>query len=123
MSDSELQAIKRDKLRELQRRLAAKQKKTEKIGADDILNKIFKGRAWEVFNSASSQFPDVMGKVKDALVRLALSGKLQEVTGEQLYLFLRSLGLRVRLNTRIRYVNHGQLKSLAEKIKEDLRKT
>ncbi|MDH5623587.1 MAG: hypothetical protein OEY39_03880 [Candidatus Bathyarchaeota archaeon] len=122
MSDSELQAIRRDKLREMQRRLAPKQKKTEKIDADNILNRIFKGRAWEVFNSASSQFPDAMGKVKDALVKLALSCKLQEVTGEQLYLFLRNLGLRVRLNTRIRYIDHGQLKSLAEKIKEDLRK-
>jgi len=117
-----LQAIKRGKLRELKRRLAAKQKKTEKISADNILDKIFKGRAWEVFNSASYQFPDVMGKVKDALVNLALSGKLQEVTGEQLYLFLRNLGLRVRLDTRIRYTDHGQFKSLAEKIKEDLQK-
>ena len=123
MSDRELQAIKRGKLRELQRRLAAKQKKTEKISADNILDKIFKGRAWEVFNSASHQFPDVMNKVKDALVNLALSGKLQEVTGEQLYLFLRNLGLRVRLDTRIRYADHGQFKSLAKKIKEDLQKT
>jgi DNA-binding TFAR19-related protein (PDSD5 family) len=123
MSDRELQAIKRGKLRELQRRLAAKQKKTEKISADNMLDKIFKDRAWEVFNSASHQFPDVMSKVKDALVNLVLSGKLQEVTGEQLYLFLRNLGLRVRLDTRIRYTDHGQFKSLAEKIKEDLQKT
>jgi DNA-binding TFAR19-related protein (PDSD5 family) len=123
MSDRELQAIKRGKLRELQRRLATKQKKTEKISAESILNKIFKDRAWEVFNSASCQFPEVMGKVKDALVNLALSGKLQEISGEQLYLFLRSLGLRVRLDTRIRYTDHGQFKSLTEKIKEDLQKT
>ncbi len=123
MSDRELQATKRGKLRELQRRLAAKQKKTEKISADNILDGIFKGRAWEVFNSASHQFPDVMGKVKDALVNLALSGKLQEVPREPLYLFLRDLGLRVRLDTRIRYTDHGKFKSLAEKIKEGLQKT
>ncbi len=123
MSDKDLQAIKRRKLRELQKKLAAKQKKTEKINEDKILDKIFKGRAWEVFNSASYQFPDVMGKVKDALVNLALSGRLEEVTGEQLYLFLRNLGLRVRLDTKIRYTDHGQFKSLAEKIKEDYQKS
>ena len=122
MSDSELRAIKRNKMRELQRRLAEKQNKTEEIDADKVLKGIFKGRAWEVFNSAIYQYPAIIGKVKDALVNLALSGKLQEVTGEQLYLFLRNLGLRVRLNTRIRYTDHGQLKSLAEKIKQDWRK-
>jgi DNA-binding TFAR19-related protein (PDSD5 family) len=123
MNDRELQSIKRSKLRELRKKLAAKQKKTEKISADKILDKIFKDRAWEVFNSASHQFPDAMGKVKDALVNLALSGRLKEVTGEQLYLFLRKLGLRVRLDTKIRYTDHGQFKSLAEKIKEDLQKS
>lgn len=122
MSDRELQAIKQDKLRKLQERLAAKRNKIEKISADSILDRIFKGRAWEVFNCASDQFPDVMSKVKDVLANLALSGKLREVTGEQLYLFLRNLGLRVRLDTRIRYTDHGQFKSLAEKIKEDLQK-
>ncbi|MDH5690987.1 MAG: hypothetical protein OEY81_06140 [Candidatus Bathyarchaeota archaeon] len=122
MSDRELQAIRRDKLRALQRKLAAKQKKTGKISADTILTKVFKDRAWEVFNSASSQFPDVMDKVKETLVKLVLSGKLREVTGEQLYLFLRKLGLRVRLDTKIRYVDHGQLISLAEKVKKDLPK-
>ena len=123
MSDSELRAIRRNKLRELQAKLAAKQKRTEKIDSNKILNRIFKGRAWEVFNTASYQFPNVMSKTKEALVNLALSGRLKEVTGEQLYLFLRNLGLRVRLNTKIRYTEHGKLKSLAEKIKEDSRRT
>ena len=119
MSDSELEAIKRRKLRDIQKRWAAKQKKTEKTDPDATLNKIFRGRAWEVFNAANQQFPTVMSQIKEALVKLAASGRLKEVTGEQLYLFLRKLGLRVRLNTTIRYAEHGKLKSLAEKIKED----
>ncbi|UCE43645.1 MAG: hypothetical protein JSV57_04620 [Candidatus Bathyarchaeota archaeon] len=123
MSDSELEAIKRRKLREIQKRWAAKQKKPDQVNADEILNRVFKGRAWEVFNTAHHQFPDVMSGIKDALVRSVLSGRLKEVTGEQLYLFLRKLGLRVRLNTQIRYTENGRLKSLAEKIKEDLGKT
>ena len=123
MSDSELASIRRSKLRELKRRLSAKQRKTEEIDADKILNEIFTGRAWEVFNAASSQFPNVMKQVKKALAKLALSGRLEAVTGEQLFLFLRTLGLRVKLDTKIRYTEHGKLKSVAEKMKEDLKKT
>ena len=122
MSDDELAAIRRNKLRELKRRLTAKHKKAEEIDADKILNGLFKSRAWEVFNAASYQFPNVMQEVKKALVKLALSGRLKAVTGEQLHLFLKTLGLRVRLDTKIRYAEHGKLKSLAEKMKEDLRK-
>jgi DNA-binding TFAR19-related protein (PDSD5 family) len=120
MSDSDLEAIRRNKLRELQRRLTTKQNKTEEIDTNDVLKQVFKGRAWEVFNSAYQQFPGIMAKVKDALVRLALSGRLKEVTGEQLYSFLRNVGLRVRLKTKIRFAEHGKLKSLTEKMKEDL---
>ena len=123
MSDSELEAIKRRKLRDIQKRWAAKQKKTEKTDPDETLSKIFRGRAWEVFNAANQQFPTVMDQIKEALVKLAASGRLKEVTGEQLYLFFRKLGLRVRLNTTIRYREHGKLKSLTEKITEDLSKT
>ena len=123
MGDRELETIKRRKLREIQRRWAAKQKKTEKAKPNEVLNRIFRGRAWEVFNAANHQFPNVMNKVKDVLVKLASSGRLKEVTGEELYLFLRKLGLRVRLDTKIHYTEHGKLKTLAEKIKEDLGKT
>ena len=123
MSDSELDAIRRKKLRRLQRKLASKKQTTETIDADQVLKRIFQGRAWEVFKSASYQFPSAMIKVKEILVKLALSGKLKAVTGEQLYFFLRKIGLRVRLDTKINIESHGQLKSLEEKIRENMQKT
>jgi DNA-binding TFAR19-related protein (PDSD5 family) len=123
MSDSELAAIRQRKLRELQRRAAEKENASEASDADEVLNRIFKDRAWEVFNSASQQFPRAMSRVKEILVKLASSGELTQVTGEQLYHFLRKLGIRVRLNTKINFASHGQLKSLAEKVKEGLRNT
>lgn len=123
MSDDELAAIRQKKLREFQRKLGAKEDKPEVTNQDEVLNKIFRGRAWEVFNYASSQFPDPMRKVKALLVKLASSGKLTEVTGEELYVFLRKLNLRVRLNTKINYASHGQLKSLEERVREDLQGT
>ena len=122
MSDDELAAIRQKKLREFQRRVISEEK-PETPNVDEILNKIFKGRAWEIFKVACYQFPDAMNKVKDVLVKLASSGKLTEVTGEELYIFLRKLGLEVRLNTKINYASHGQLKSLEERMKEELKKT
>ena len=126
MNNVELDAIRRNKLRELQRRLAAKhrmnKKRTEQINVDEVLERIFRGRALEVFNSANKQFPNAMLKIKDVLVKLAQSGRLNEITGEQLYYFLRKLGLRVRLKTTIRFSEDGELKSLSEKIRDDFRR-
>jgi DNA-binding TFAR19-related protein (PDSD5 family) len=122
MSDDDLAFIRQKKLREFQRRMAAKESQPEKVNADSVLNKIFKDRAWEVFNAATYQYPEAMRKIKDILVKLASTGKLAEVTGEELYVFLNKLGLEVRLNTKITFASHGELKSLEEKMKEELRK-
>jgi DNA-binding TFAR19-related protein (PDSD5 family) len=123
MSDSELAAIRQKKLREIQKRFSAKQTPPDTSGSKDVLNKIFKDRAWEVFNSATVQFPVEMSKVKKILTELAVSGKITQVTGEELFVFLKKLGLDVKLNTTITYASHGQLKTLEEKMKEELTKT
>ncbi|MCD6530573.1 hypothetical protein J7L06_09900 [Candidatus Bathyarchaeota archaeon] len=120
MSDSELEAIRRKKLRELMRKLTSKKEGRESLDPEKILGRVFRGRAWEVYTAACSQYPQVMEKVRDALVRLVLAGRLNEISGEQLYLFLRRLGLRVRLETKIKVLEHGKLKSLADKLREEI---
>ena len=123
MSDRELAALREKKLRELQKKFGKKQVQEEPVSKDDALNKIFKDRAWEVLYAALTQFPDAANRVREVLVKLASSGKLKEVTGEDLIVFLRKLGLDVKLNTKITYASHGQLRSLEEKMKEELRRT
>jgi len=119
MSDKELEAMKRKRFQELQKRAVfQEQKKEPPRDANTILNRIFVGRAWEVFNTASVQFPSKMVKVKDLLVRLALEGKITDMDGEQLYGLLREIGLPVRLNTTIKIISHGKTKSLSEKFRE-----
>jgi DNA-binding TFAR19-related protein (PDSD5 family) len=122
MSDNELDAIRRKRLLELQRKLTAKENKSEVVSSDQVLNNVFRGRAWEVFNAASSQFPQAMSRIRNILVGLASSGKIKEVSGEQLHLFLRNLGLKVRLDTKIEFASHGELKPLTEKLKSEFRK-
>jgi DNA-binding TFAR19-related protein (PDSD5 family) len=123
MSDSELEAIRRKRHLELQKKIATKQSKTKTTDANEVLNGVFKGRAWEVFKAASYQFPQIMSRVKQLLVKLASSGEIKEVSGEELYLFLVDLGLKVKLETKIEYVSHGEVKSLQDRLKEELRKT
>lgn len=123
--DEELEMLKRRKLIELKKLMATKKKPEETVKAKEpssreVLNNYFHGRAWEVYNAASSQFPKIMLKVERILVEAIKEGKIKErVDGKSLYLFLRKLGLPVRLQTTIRYEEHGELKTISQKIKED----
>lgn len=119
MSDDELEALKRKRLLDLQRRIAACQVKQEpKIDSRKVLDKVFRDRAWEVYNEAYSQYPVEMAEIEPTLVNLVSDGKLKDIDGEQLFSLLRSIGLRVSLNTEIKIVSHGKTQSLSEKIKE-----
>lgn len=120
MSDKELEAIKRKRLRELQRKIEQKENKETETNQSQILNRIFKGRAWEVFNAANTQFPEPAKKVGETLVHMALLGKLKKVSGEELLSLFRSIGLRVRLETEIKFLDNGKAKSLSEKLKEKI---
>jgi len=60
-----------------------------------------------------------MPQVEQALVEGIKSGKIRDrIDGESLFVFLRQLGLNVRLNTKIRYKEHGELKTIGQRIKE-----
>jgi len=124
MSDRELEALRLKKLRQMKEYIEGKAKvETEKPQEGDqrkVLNRFFIGRAWEVLNAAKTQYPEVAKQIENTLVKLITEGKIKsQITGEELYgLFLR-LGLRVRLQTRIQVLEHGKVKSLEEKIKEE----
>jgi DNA-binding TFAR19-related protein (PDSD5 family) len=122
MSDRELEELKQRRLRELQKRMAFKEQekenKRERVDAYKVLDRVFRDRAWEVFNAARVQFPSEMVEVEHLLVNLTLAGKISEMGGDKLYGFLRKIGLPVRLNTTISFLSHGKTKSLSEKFKE-----
>jgi len=124
VSDRELEALRQKKLMELKRLLQKREKEKEK-GEEKredprkILDPFFIGRAWEVLNAAKAQYPQVARYVENTLVRLIMEGKIRnKISGEELYGLFRRLGIRVRLKTRIKILEHGKLKSLEDKIKE-----
>jgi DNA-binding TFAR19-related protein (PDSD5 family) len=85
-----------------------------------VLEKVFVGRAWEVYHAARTQFPSVADQIFLELAMLVQSGQLTgQITGEQLYGLLRQIGLDVRLDTKIQVLEHGELKSLADKFRND----
>ncbi|MCW3988338.1 MAG: hypothetical protein NWE87_08510 [Candidatus Bathyarchaeota archaeon] len=129
--DSSIELLKRRRLLDIRRKLLIeraesmkeeeqeKEQGQEKLGPKDVLKKRFVGRAWEVWYTAEAQYPEVMVRLADAMVSLIKAGKLSgPITGEQLYSFFRRLGLRVRLKTKIRIYEGGELKSIADKLKE-----
>jgi DNA-binding TFAR19-related protein (PDSD5 family) len=126
--DDELERIKQRRLREMQRKMlqqsqAAEPKKQEvarEPSNTEVLGSVFQGRAWEVYNAAKEQFPQVMPEVEKILVDAIRQGKVnQKIDGESLIGFFRQIGLNVRLNTQIRFAEHGELKTLEQKLKSE----
>ena len=130
--DAEIEVLKKRKLREMKRRLRLEQLKDLKAAEEekkatepkpspkDVLKTVFAGRAWEVWDTAEAQYPTVTQEIAVALAALIEAGKLKgAITGEQLYAFFRQLGLRVRLKTKIRIYESGELKTIADKLRSE----
>jgi programmed cell death protein 5 len=122
--DDELERLKRRRLLELQRRMqkenqAEEEPEPKEKTTEEILSGYLVGRAWEVLRAARAQFPQVMPKVEEAIVESIKGGRVRErIDGESLFQFLRQLGLPVRLQTSIRYKEHGELKTIGQRLKE-----
>jgi len=124
--DNNLELLKRRKLLEMQKRLLLKKtfelmkKEAEKPeDPQKILLKAFVGRGLEVWKAAEQQYPTITWKIMPELVSLINTGKLKnKITGEQLYWLFRNLGLRIRLNTKIRILEKGKFKTIADKLRE-----
>ncbi len=126
--DGELELWKRRRLLEMQRKLLIKKVEEEKKEQTqkqkpqepkELLKRLFVGRALEVWNAAERQYPTLTQKLGEVLVDLIVSERLKEsVSGEQLYWLFRRLGAEIRLETKIRIHESGELKTIAEKLKE-----
>ena len=124
--DRELEQLKRKKLLAMQKRLltekAADAKKLRKrepgTKPKAILKTVFTESAWEIWQVAEQQFPRATEAVAKALATLVQTGKIREkVTGEQVYWLFKQIGIPVRLKTRIRILEGGELKTIADKLR------
>jgi len=129
--DDELERIKQKRLAEMKRKMLLKQikdlresepepEKPREATNQEVLDAMFGNRAWEVYSAAAYQYPQVIGQVEQILVDGIKEGKIADIIdGAALMGFFRQVGLPVRLNTKIRISDHGELKTLEQKMKED----
>lgn len=111
--DPELEIIKAKKL------LKMKKKMTEKPKTDrEVFLEYLADRGAEVLSAAEAQYPRETAVIVAKIAELIKNGELQsKISGGELLSFFRSIGLRVRMDTKIRVEEHGKLVSLSERLK------
>lgn len=117
----ELERWKRRRLLEMKKRWLASEAKKDRSVEDSkkVLSRVLIGRAWEVLNAAKRQYPEATRQVEEHLAHMVSTGELKgSISGEQLLWLFRRLGMNVKLETRIRILEHGKLKTIEEKLKD-----
>ena len=121
--DLELEKLKLKKLRELQQRMLKAEAEKTKPTMDPfkLVEERLRGRGHEVLKAALEQYPQAARAVVRELAKLIASGRIKGfIDGETLHQLFAMLGFPVRLETRIVYVEKGEAKSLADKLRERL---
>lgn len=128
--NGELDALIRRKYLKLQRRILARRLR-EKAGIkaearqpspEEVVKKALDGSGLRVLNALKIQYPREAKVIITALARALMEGRVpRRITGGMLYHFLLSLGLRVRLKTRIYVERRGEVKEFSEYLREKLK--
>ena len=126
--DSELERLKAKRLAEMQKNISIKrnvESNPEPINESnpetsrDLLIKILGFRGLEVLENAESQFPNETKMIVEKLSELIKTGEINENTesldGGKLLALFRSVGLNVRMDTKINVEQDGKFVSLSDR--------
>lgn len=124
--DSELERLKAKRLAEMQQNISTRQEieksstnsqKKEIKNPRDILVERLGFRGLEVLKNAESQFPNDAQIVIEKLAELITSGEITEIIdGGKLLMLFRSIGLNIRMETKINIEQDGKFVSLSDKL-------
>ena len=121
--DNELEQLKKKRLAEMEKNIAIKQKQEEitpqekQLTAREVLVKNLGYRGLEVLQNAESQFPSETQIVVEKLGELLTSGEInEEIDGGKLLVLFRSVGINVRMETKINVEQDGKFVSLSDKL-------
>jgi len=124
--DSELERLKAKRLAEMQQNISTRQeieKSTSNLEPKkikhprDILVEHLGFRGLEVLNNAELQFPTDTKTVVEKLSELIISGEITEIIdGGKLLMLFRSIGLNIRMETKINIEQDGKFVSLSDKL-------
>jgi len=123
--DSELEKLKAKRLAEMQQNISSQKQeqpteepeKKETKNPRDAVASFLGFRGEEVLQNAENQFPAETKSIIVQLSQLIKTGELNEkMDGGELLSLFRSVGLNVRMNTKINVEQDGKFVSLSEKI-------
>jgi DNA-binding TFAR19-related protein (PDSD5 family) len=121
--DHELEMLKAKRLAEMQKNISSQTQKppqsTEKktIPYREVLVQHLGYRGMEVLQTAEHQFPNEAKMVVDKLGELLQSGEItEEIDGGKLLALFRSVGINVRMETKINIEQDGKFVSLSDKL-------
>jgi len=123
--DSELQRLQAKRLAEMQKNISSRETVEEKpksteekiVNPREVVIKQLGFRGLEVLTNAESQFPNETKMIIDKLYELIKTGEITEVLdGGKLLELFRSIGLSVRMNTKINIQQDGKFVSLTDKL-------
>jgi DNA-binding TFAR19-related protein (PDSD5 family) len=127
--DPDIAIIKARKMKELWKQAAlekskAAQKEQEqkaRIKTDrEIVSDLLYDRGEEVLKLAEIQFPSQTRMIIRRIADLTKAGEIQQrISGGELLMLFRSIGINVRVNTTIKIEDHGKLVSFSEKLKKE----
>ena len=123
---SEIDLLRQRKALELRKKMLLSQENSQpaqpaqaKLSSRETVRRILEGRGVEVLETARRYYPKEVGQIEDTLAGLIESGRLKgPVSGEELYSFLRRIGLVFNMDVKIRVKEHGELKTLEEKFRD-----
>ena len=125
VDDPEIDIINARKLRELRERAAAMEKvkassqQPRPKSSREILSSYLYDRADEVLDLAYGQYPVQTEAIVRRIARLILSGEItSRISGGELLMLFRYVGLNIRVNTTIKVEDDGKLISFSEKLKK-----
>ncbi len=124
--DSELERLKAKRLAEMQKNISSRQeiKKTQELAKEkplanprDLLVNRLGFRGLEVLENAESQFPNETKIIVEKLSELIKTGEINEIIdGGKLLTLFRSVGLSIRMATKIHIEQDGKFVSLSDKL-------
>ena len=127
--DEELERLKAKRLAEMQQNISSQNEQDTKSNTTEESKKTPSHREFvvkrlgyrglEVLENAESQYPNEAKIVVDKLGELLASGEInEELDGGKLLVLFRSVGLNIRMQTKINVEQDGKFVSLSDKLRE-----
>lgn len=121
--DRELEILKAKRLAEMKKNIASQyQKEPQKqepkpVSYREIVISKLGYRGMEVLQNAEQQFPNESKMIIDRLGQLFQTGEInEEIDGGKLLALFRSVGINVRMQTKIKVEQDGKFISLSDKL-------